>query len=136
VWDSQLDGLNFWAYVENWSDDSTLKPCEPRDVRITASAGDFAYAEVGLSQTNSRSAASVSVGDLAIGDVSIAAGQSAYASVELYNWAYNTGTGTATAGNLTIGDVTVDVGVSGEASLSISNWAEVWPDAGAATWAT
>jgi len=117
-----LDGLVMSASVDN-ANNSSLSSVSLAtagvDVVIGHNADGFAY----LAQTSSDSAPAVAVGDLAIGDVNVDIGKSGSFSAFFSNWAYNSGTGTATAGNMSVGNVVLDIGAFGSAEFFASNYA-------------
>jgi hypothetical protein len=126
-----LDGLVFEASAWNDTTTTSTSSVSLSTAAITAAMGNDAYGYAYLAQTKSGSAASVAVGDLAIGNIGLTIGQSGSFSVTVTNSAYNSGTGAAKVGNLTVGPITADIADSGYASIYFDNYA--YANNGAAT---
>lgn len=116
-----VDGLDFNVSLYNDDTDSVGASATFGATGIDVVLGEDDYIYLDISQTTSKTNADATAGDLAIGDVSIAGGESAYAYVNLTNYANVNGTGNATAGNLTIGDLAITGGEDADLYLYAYN---------------
>ena len=102
---------------------------------ITLTAGKNDVVQVSVSHSESTSAATVSVGDISVGDITSNIGASASATVYLQNYANNTkATGNAVAGSVTVGNVAINADdTSAYGYVEIYNSADAQQTKGTAT---
>ena len=116
-----MGGIDYSVQVDNSDADSVGSVVTAGTAGINIALGEDDYAYVNLDQSSNKSAAAVSVGDLSVGAVVFNLGIDADASVEITNYAYNSGKGSATAGSVTIGNINATVALSADVDFTVYN---------------
>lgn len=129
-----VDGLDFDAYLYNSDADSVGASASFGAVGIDVVLGEDDDLYLTLSQTDVKTSAAATVGDITIGDISVVSGDSASASITISNWAEANVSGDATAGNVTVGNVTIAAAsAAADNSFSMEIYNSATTDKGIAT---
>lgn len=116
----KIDGLDFSITAANSDTDAVGVTATVGTVGIDVVLGENDTIDITVSQASSKTGAA-SVGDVTIGDIVVAAGEDATASIAFSNDADSTTKGAATAGSITLGSVNLDIGVSASVSMDVYN---------------
>lgn len=123
------DDLNFEVCITNSQSDTSEVTFGTAGISLVA--GECADACLEISHSETASTADAAVGNIALGNIDVAIGADADATISITNCAWVSQAGDATVGNIVVGAIDIDVAQAGDIELNMRNCAIVCVSEGA-----